>query len=192
MATLSQVGIAGVGNGILMPKLKNKWRVTFAGIGANQGDSKDLSLQAVNLTRPNLTFEEVPLHRYNSTAYVAGKHVWEPMTLTVEDDIGGKASQIIQNQLETQQKLIGADGPWLASAATASSYKFGTTLEMLDGDERVTEKWKMEGCFIMTVDYGDVDYSSSEASTITLTIRFDHARQELEGQGLETALGGNI
>lgn len=192
MATLSQVGIAGVGNGILMPKLKNKWRVTFVGIGANQGDSKDLSLQAVNLTRPNLTFEEVPLHRYNSTSYIAGKHVWEPMTLTVEDDITGKASQIIQNQLEAQQKLIGADGPWLATAATASQYKFGAIIEMLDGDERVTERWKMEGCWIMTVDYGDLDYAASEASTITVTMRFDHARQELEGTKLGTAVGGTV
>jgi len=192
MATLSQTGIAGVGNGILMPKLKNRWRVTFAGIGGNAADSKDLSMQATNITRPNLTFEEVPIHRYNSTAYVAGKHTWEPLTLTVEDDVTGKASQVIQNQLELQQKLIGADGPWLATAATASAYKFGTILELLDGDERVLEKWKVEGCFLMTVDYGELDYSASEAMTIALTIRFDHARQELSGQGLETAIGGTL
>lgn len=194
MATLSQVGIPGVGNGMLMPKLKNKWRVTFQNIGAGgSSNAADLSMQAVNVTRPNLTFEEVPIHRYNSTAYVAGKHTWEPSTLTVEDDITGTASQVIQDQLELQQRLIGAqDGAWLASASTASGYKFGTKLEMLDGKDRVVEAWILEGCFIMTSDWGEVDYSASEAATITLTLRFDHARQELKKLGLGTAIGGNV
>jgi hypothetical protein len=35
MATLSQVGIPGVGFGILMPKLKNKWRYFFRLVDAS-------------------------------------------------------------------------------------------------------------------------------------------------------------
>ena len=35
----------------------------------------------------------------------------------------------------------------------------------------------MEGCWLQNVDWGDLDYSSSEAVSITLTIRYDHARQ---------------
>lgn len=193
MSTLSQMGIPGVGSGMLMPKLKNKWRVTFLNVGSGgAGNSVDLSMQAINVTRPNLTFEEVPLHRYNSTAYVAGKYTWEPTTLTVEDDITGTASQVIQDQLEKQQKLIGADGPYLASASTASTYKFGTKIELLDGDVKVVERWILEGCWIMTTDFGDLDYSASDAATINLTMRFDHARQTIEKQGLGTAIGGAV
>lgn len=193
MATLSQVGIPGIGNGFLMPKLKNRWRVTFVGIGANAGgNSADLSMQAVNVNRPNLSFEQIKLDRYNSTAYVAGKHEWEPCSITVQDDITGKASKVIQNQLEAQQKLIGADGPWLATAATASAYKFGMKLDLLDGNETVVEQWILEGCFIASADYGDLDYSTSEVSTIALQVRFDHARQVVEQLGLGTAIGGTI
>lgn len=193
MATLSQVGIPGVGNGILMPKLKNRWRVTFQNIGAGQnGNSSDLSMQAITVTRPNLSFEEVKLDRYNSSAYVAGKHTWEAMSLTVQDDVNGKASHIIQNQLEAQQKLIGADGPWLNAASSASAYKFGVKLDLLDGNEQVTERWLVEGCYIASADYGDLDYAASEAVAITLSIRFDHARQELEQLGLGTAIGGTL
>jgi len=193
MATLSQAGIPGVGNGILMPKLKNRWRVTFVGIGASAGgNSADLSMQAVTVTRPNLTFEQIKLDRYNSSAYIAGKHEWEPCNLVVQDDITGKASGIIRNQLEAQQKLIGADGPWLATAATASAYKFGMKLEQLDGNETVVEQWLLEGCFIAGSDFGDLDYSTAEAVTITLQVRFDHARQVLEQLGLGTAIGGTL
>ena len=108
MATLSQAGIYGVGNGILMPKLKNRFRVTFSGFGATTSDSKNVSMQATNVSRPNLSFEEVALHRYNSVAYVAGKHSWEPCSVTVEDDITNGASGVIAAQLEKQQRLIAA------------------------------------------------------------------------------------
>src|SRR5690606_34824461 len=107
MATLSQIGIPGVGNGVLMPQLKNRWRALFQGIGLNQFDSKDLSMQLVNFTKPNLEFDEIPIHRYNSTVYVGGKHVWQPMTNMLEHDINQKAAAVIQAQLEAQQKLIG-------------------------------------------------------------------------------------
>jgi hypothetical protein len=194
MATLSQVGIPGVGNGILMPKLKNRWRVTFQGIGAAAaaGNSVDLSMQATTITRPNLTHEQIKIDRYNSSVYIAGKHEWEPCNFVIQDDITGKASIIIQNQLEAQQKLIGADGPWLATAATASAYKFGCKLDLLDGNEQVVEQWLMEGCWIANTDYGDLDYSVSEAVTISLQIRYDHARQVLNQLNLGTAIGGNL
>ena len=193
MATLSQVGIPGAGNGILQPKLKNRWQVRFIGIArAANISGKDLTAQAINVTRPQLEFEEVQLDRYNSRAYVAGKHTWSPMTLTVEDDVTGQASYVIQAQLETQQRLIGADGPWLNAEPTASGYKFAARLEMLDGNEASVETWILEGCFIQAVDYNDLDYSTSEAAQIALTIRFDHARQELAGQGYGTAIGGTV
>lgn len=191
MATFSQVGIAGVGNGILMPKLKNRWNIIFAGIGGS-AIGNDLSLQVVTMTRPNLTFEEVQLDRYNSRAYVAGKHTWDPCSITVEDDITNKASAVIQAQLEAQQRLIGASGPWLNSEATASGYKFGTTMNMLDGNEGVVESWKLEGCYISAADYGDQDYATSDKTMITISIRYDHARQELTSNIAGSALGGLI
>lgn len=191
MATLMEVGIPTVGNGILMPKIKNRWRVTFSGLGTGSMGN-DVSLQATTVSRPNLSFEEIKLDRYNSTAYVAGKHSWESMNLTVEDDITNKATTTIQAQLEKQQRLIGATGPWLNSEATASSYKFGTKIELLDGNEVVVETWKLEGCWIMQADYGDLDYSASESVTVALTIRFDQARQEIVSGGTGSAIGGNL
>jgi hypothetical protein len=198
MSTLSQFGIPEAGFGILHPKQKHRWRVRFVGLARSVPNaasiSKEITRQATNVTRPSLSFEDVPIHRYNTTSYIAGKHTWEQMNLTVEDDITGLASYAIQGQLETQQRIIGADlpGDWLNAAATGSDYKFGTILEQLDGNEGVVETWKLEGCFIVSVNYGDLDYSSSDAATIELTLRFDHARQELSGQGYGTALNGNL
>jgi hypothetical protein len=190
------MGIPGAGFGILHPKQKYRWQVTFVGLArlVPGASSRDITRQATTITRPNLSFEEVPIHRYNSVAYIAGKHSWEPISLTIEDDITGLASYAIQGQLETQERLIGADlpGQWLNSAATGSDYKFGTIIEALDGNEGVVERWRIEGCFIQSADYGDLDYSASDASTITVQLRYDHARQELTGQGYGTALNGSL
>lgn len=196
MATLSQVGIAGIGNGILMPKAKNRWRAVFVGLGGTSGSTggvgNDLSMQVVTFTRPSASYEEVPLDRYNSRIYVAGKYTFEPCQMTIEDDITNKASAAIQAQWERQQRLIGATGPWLNTEATAFTYKFGCLLEMLDGNETVTEQWKYEGCWISAVDYTDLDYATGERVTINLTMRFDHVRQNLIPAITGSAIGGLI
>lgn len=191
MATINDIGIPGVGSGILQPKLKNRWRVTFANMGGG-ADSQPLSLQAVTLTRPVLSFEEVQLDRYNARAYVAGKYTFEPMTVTFEDDVSSTATQVLQEQLQNQQFLVGAEGQWLAAAGEGSLYKFVTYLDLLDGNEQVIEKWTVEGCFIQNIDYMDLDYAASEAVQITVTLRYDHARQDAGGydQGQGVALGG--
>lgn len=196
MSTLSQIGIPGGGFGVLHPKQKHKWQVTFVSLArlVPGVSSREITRQAVSLTLPNLSFEEVQMHRYNSVAYVAGKHSWEAISLTVEDDITGLAAAAINGQVETQQRLIGGDlpGQWLNSAATGSDYKFGTIIQGLDGNEGITETWRLEGCWIVSRDAGDRDYSDSNAATIQLSIRFDHARHEVSGQGYGTALNGNL
>lgn len=191
MSTINDLGIPGVGTGILQPKLKNRWRITFANLGGGV-DSQPLSMQAITVTRSVLQFEEVQLDRYNSRAWVAGKHTYEPMTITFEDDVTGSASQVLQEQLQKQQWLIGAEGQWLAASGEGSLYKFVSYLDLLDGNDSVVEKWTVEGCWIQNVDYTDLDYSASEAVQITTTIRYDHARQDIGGygQGEGVATGG--
>lgn len=191
MATISDFGVPGVGSGgLLHPKHQDRWRVIFNKIGGEGVDSKNLSFQAVKVNRPTLTFQEMELHRYNTRAWIAGKHEWNDCELTIEDDITGSASKIIQAQLQRQKWLIGVDGPWLSAAPEGSVYKFASQIEMLDGAETVLERWYLEGCWIKVANYGDLDYSANEKVTIALTMRYDHARQELynyaSGQGIAT------
>jgi hypothetical protein len=196
MATLANMGIPGAGAGILHPRLKNKFRITFQNVGqlVPGTNSRNLTMQVTTISLPNISFTEVVLHRYNSTAYVAGKHEWQPINVTVEDDITGLAATVVKAQLETQGRIIGVDldGRWLNTAATGSDYKFGAKIEQLDGDEGVVQTWILEGCFIQSADFGDRDYSASEAATIVMSIRFDHARHIETGAGYGTALGGNV
>lgn len=191
MSTINDIGIPGIGTGILHPRHKNRWRVTFANMGGG-ADSQPVSMQAITITRPKVQFEEIVLHRYNSISYIAGKHSWDPITLTVQDDVTGTASAVIQAQLQKQQWLIGAEGQWLAAAGEGSLYKFVTYLDALDGNDQVVEKWTIEGCHLNSVGYDSYDYAVGEPMTIELNIRYDHARQFIGGyqQGPGIATGG--
>lgn len=196
MANINDMGIPGVGTGILQPKLKNRWSITFAGLGGGN-DSQPLSMQAVTFDRPKLSFEEVALNRYNSRAWVGGKHNWEETAFAVEDDVGGTASQVIQNQLQIQQWIVGAQGPYFAAATTGSQYKFVTYAQMLDGNEGVLEIWTLEGCWFKSVNWDSLDYAASDQIKIQISMRFDNARQDILGfageagfpTGTGTALG---
>jgi hypothetical protein len=177
MATLTDVGgLPGVGAGFLQPKQQNKWRVQFLGFG-NLPSAQPLSLQAKSITRPDLTFESHELHRYNSKAKVLGKHTFGDMTIVFDDDIGSSASKIVQAQMQRQQFIIGAEGPFLAASQEGSFYKFATVLDMLNGNDLVIESWTYEGCMITGYKGTDLDYSSSDLVTIELTISIDHAFQ---------------
>lgn len=196
MATMAEAGIMGYAGIILHPKHQNKWRITFQGIGKIAGftDGKDLTIQTINVQRPNLEKTEVAIHRYNSTAYVAGKHEWQPMSMTFEDDINGLASNVLKAQVETQQRIIGnslgQDGRYLNTAATGSDYKFSVTLEQLDGDEGIVEMWVLEGVWVKSADFGELDMSSSEAVKVQVTLRFDHAYTVDLMNDYGTAIGG--
>jgi hypothetical protein len=178
---------AGAGSqGMLMPKLKYRFRVTLLGFGT-QGTSSpttELTKQVMDVTRPSVSFEDITLDIYNSKIRLAGKHSWEDITLNLRDDANGQVSRLVGQQLQSQ-----LDFQEQASAASGFDYKFIMNVEILDGgngltDYRVLETWQMYGCFIQSANYGDLNYATNEAATIALTIRYDNATQDPLGQGV--------
>jgi hypothetical protein len=191
MAVISDVGNELSNLGIYQPKLKNRWRLTFIGLG-NPGQNNDfLTVQAITASRPKLNFEKITLDRYNTKVYIAGKHSFDPMNIVFEDDTGGNAAQALQNQLEIQQHIIAVtSAPEMPASAAGELYKFAIRIDMLDGDETIFESWSVEGCFIENIDYTDLDYAANEAVKINLTVSFDHARQLLTGVTYKAHPGG--
>jgi hypothetical protein len=58
--------------------------------------------------------------------------------------------------------------------------------DVLDGGNGATvpnvlESWDLEGCFLTSVDYGDMAYNSSDPVQIACNIRFDNAVQTVGG-----------
>lgn len=207
MAILQNFGvpIEGADSGTtLMPKLQYRFRVTFTDIG-NNSSATVVARNVVSVTRPSLDHDDVTIDTYNSKIRLAGKHTWQDVTLVIRDDIDSGVIRELGAQLNKQ--VNHADQ---SSANTGGDYKFGMTIEMLDGgnagNETITETWELAGCFIPNIQYGDLNYATSEAVQITATIRYDNASHhagetagdgndilsaaDVSGRGSSTATGG--
>lgn len=174
--TLSYMSVPGdsTHTSLLMPKLKYRFRVGFTNFGTGAGLSQ-LTNQVVDVTRPKGSFENIVLDVYNSKINIAGKHTWDPISLTVRDDMSGSIAAAVGSQLQKQFDMYEQE-----SAYAASDYKFRMTIEMLDGtnqkgSDAQLDVWELGGCYIQAFDNGNLAYNASEAATIQLTIYFDNA-----------------
>ena len=176
--------------GLLMPKLKYRFRIMFENFGVSK-PTTELTKQVMSFSRPNPTFEEISLPIYNSTLKLAGKHSWPDVTCEVRDDAGGSVSKLVGEQLQKQMDFLE-----MASAASGIDYKFTTVVEILDGGNGastpvVLETWNLYGCYIKNADYGALNYGESAPVTINMTITYDNANQG-EGEGVGTLIGRTI
>ena len=169
--------------GLLMPKLKYRFRVTFLNFGVSN-PSTELSKQVIDFKRPSLAFAPVTIDVYNSKMYLQGKPEWSPVTVNFRDDVNGAVSLLIGEQIQKQ-----FDFAEQASAYAGIDYKFQTIFEVLDGgngaiEPTVLETWELYGCFLSNVDYQTFEYSSNDPATITCEIRYDNALQTPIGSGV--------
>ena len=176
--------------GLLMPKLKYRFRAIFENFGVSTPRT-ELTKQVIDFTRPSVTFEEIPVDVYNSKLYLAGKHSWEALTVNLRDDASGAIAKLVGEQLQKQLDFMEQ-----ASAASGIDYKFTTKCEILDGGNgnavQVLETWEMYGCYLASVNYNDLNYTESAPVTITMNIRFDNAVQTPLGSGVGATVARTV
>ena len=166
--------------GLLMPKLKYRFRVTFLNLGVTQ-PTTELTKQVMDFSRPSVTFDNIDLPIYNSTIRLAGRHSWADITCNLRDDAGGNVSRLVGEQLQKQLDFMEQ-----SSAASGIDYKFTTIFEVLDGGNGANapialETWTISGCYLQGVNYNDANYGTNEPMSVSMTIRFDNALQTTTG-----------
>ena len=177
--------------GLLMPKLQYRFRAILENFGVSTPRS-ELTKQVMDVSRPNLTFDQVTLDVYNSRVYMAGKHTWEPITITIRDDVNNAVTKLVGEQIQKQFDFFEQ-----SSAASGIDYKFTTRIEMLDGGggsskPNVLETFELYGAYIDNVNYNTLAYTESTPATITLGIRYDNCIQTPTGTGIGTAVTRTI
>src|SRR6056300_461471 len=168
--------------GLLMPKLQYRFRVTLENFGIT-GNTTELTKQVIDATRPNISFQQIPIDVYNSKIYMAGKHEWQAVTMNLPDDVNGNVQRSVGEQLQKQFDFFEQ-----SSAATGQDYKFTQRIEVLDGGNgantpAVLETWELYGCYLNSVDYGSMSYSTNDAMQVALSITYDNAIQLNVGVG---------
>lgn len=174
--------------GLLMPKLKYRFRVVFENFGVSTPRT-ELTKQVVSFNRPNVSFDDITIDIYNSKIRMAGKHTWQDTSVVLRDDASGAVARLVGEQMQKQFDFMEQ-----SSAAAGIDYKFLTRCEVLDGgngaaEPNVLETWELYGCYLQAANYNDLAYNSNEPAQISLEIRFDNALQTPLGTGVGTAVG---
>lgn len=165
---------------LLQPKVPYRFRVRVTDFGDPddvQG-ALDITRQVQSVGRPSLQISEQVLDVYNSKAYYQGKHTWQPVEMTLRDDISNTVSKKVAEQMQKQINHFEQSKP-----IAGSNYKFSMRIETLDGSNNafgggissIIDQWILEGCFITNFGYGQHDYSTETPLTITLNVRYDNA-----------------
>jgi len=169
--------------GLLMPKLQYRFRVSFEGFGVSNPKT-ELTKQVMDFARPSVQFGDIVIDAYNSKVKLIGKPEWQDVTVNFRDDAAGNVSKLIGEQIQKQFDFMEQ-----SSAASGIDYKFITRCEMLDGGNgsnapTVLETWELYGCLVSQVNYGEVNYGTNDPVKIAVTIKYDNAIQTPIGTGI--------
>ena len=188
MAQLSKFGVPGGEMPVLMPKLGYRFRVKFLGFAGEAVPALGtLTSQIVSVGRPSLTTESTTIDVYNSKIKLAGKSTWQDINLVVRDDISNTVARVISAQMGRQMDHAGQ-----STATAGTNYKFGMVIQTLDGGNdnvQVIDTWSLSGCWLTTVNFNEMNYSTSEAVTIAIGISYDNADYHI-GDMPESSLPG--
>jgi hypothetical protein len=173
--------------GLLMPKLKYRFRANFINFGVST-PTTEMTKQVVDIKRPNVNFNPITIDVYNSKVFLQGKPEWQETTVNLRDDSTGSVSRLVGEQIQKQFDFLEQ-----ASAISGINYKFQMTFEVLDGGNgntmpNVLEAWELDGCFLSSVDYGDLAYNSNDPAQIALNIKFDNAVQTAGASATRTVV----
>ena len=177
--------------GMLMPKLKYRFRVMFENFGVST-PTTELTKQVQSAARPNVAFANQVIEIYNSKINYAGKATWSPIAVVLRDDVTGAVSKLVGEQLQKQFDFFEQ-----SSAASGVDYKFTTRIEMLDGGNgantpTILETWECYGCYLVTANYQSIAYGEQGPATIDLSIQYDNAVQTPQGTGVGSVVGRTI
>jgi len=141
------------------PKVKNRFIMYVDGIP---------SFMVKSVTSPSFTDEEIVLDHINSYRKVRGKRRWNNMTLSLYDPVTPSGAQAVMEWARLSYESV------TGRAGYSDMYKKRVTLNILGPVGDIVGEWVIMGAFITEANFGDYDWSSSDAVEISLTLGMDY------------------
>lgn len=168
MAQKIQMGLGKLGGDNIIHKRKFRWTFEVRRAGGSVGG--DVPANFVKLaSRPNISIEETEINFLNGKTYIPGKGTWETITVTYYD-IAGDANVPLWSWLAHVYNFTDPVG--LQQNARRNCYAGIGICTLYDGCGAGLERWALGDCWPQAVNFGELDYSSSEEVTIEVTIRY--------------------
>jgi len=135
---------------------------------------KNVRLVLKSASRPSISFEEPSMHHIQEQVYFAGKHTFEPLDLSwydVEQD-----PDVSKAMFEWLEKCLTLTGGNAMNIEPPDRYKAGESkLQMIDGKGSATETWAIYNGWPQSINWGALDYTSSDLQLIEVKYRYDRA-----------------
>jgi hypothetical protein len=141
------------------PKMKNRFILYVDGIP---------SYIVKKVARPSIKQDSKPIDHINVQRYVKGKTTWGAMQLELYDPIVPSGAQAVMEWVRLHHESVtGRDG-------YLEFYKKDLTLNILGPVGDKVEEWIIKGAQITEVNFGDLDWSTDEVMSFTLTVQPDY------------------
>lgn len=125
--------------------------------------------------RPNLAIEETEINFLNATSWIPGKARWETITVTYID----VATADIAPLYTWLASIYNFTNPvTLEMGSQRRDYTGTGVLTLYDGCGQLLERWTMRDMWPTGVNWGDLDYASSDTADIELTLRYSQVIYE--------------
>jgi len=119
--------------------------------------------------RPTIQFEPIVLDHINIKRKLKGKGEWQDISITLYDPIvPSGAQQVMEWVRSSHESLTGRDG-------YNTFYKKDITFYLLGPVGDKIEQWTLKGAFILSANFGELDWASNDPVSIELSIAYDYA-----------------
>lgn len=164
------IGALGFNNVIF----KRKFRYTFEVFNVCGQSANNIPASYVKTaSRPTIAVEETEINFLNAKMFIPGKATWETITVTYIDAADLQNPSIMQplwNWLASVYAFY--DPVRLHMGSIARDYSATGIITMYDGCGTALERWQLNRLWPTNINFGELDYASSDEATIELTLRY--------------------
>ena len=141
------------------PKVQNRFIMYVDGIPAYLIKSA---------TAPGFEAGEIILDHINVYRKIKGKVRWNDMTLNLFDPVTPSGAQAVMEWARlAHESVTGRDG-------YSDFYKKDLTLDILGPVGDIVGEWIVKGAYVKIAAFGDYDWSSEAAVSLSMTIAMDY------------------
>lgn len=176
------MGLGSLASGNVVFKRKYRWTLALD-LHCGYQEIPEYYVKTTN--RPQLDIEEQEINFLHGKFWIPGKGTWNALTITFYDVADqGNANNGLFGWLATTYNFTDPVGLH-QSTLRGEDYNHGSggygcdgVLQLYDGCGVAVERWELLGMWPQSINFGELDYSSSEECTIEVTTRYDSAKYE--------------
>lgn len=168
---MADMGIGRLGQPQLIFKRKFRWQLSIKPQNGSEIEPHYVKLA----NRPALDIDELEINYLNGTTWVPGRARWQQLNVTYIDVASAEMS-LLYSWMATHFDFSQQNQRNHITQSERQGWESTATLKMFDACGQELEQWVMEGVWPVSVNFGDLDYSSSDECNIELTLRYDTAR----------------